>query len=138
MDALERRYAKWAADRGLVENAANRFEGRTWARDVAFTTGLGGSAPSPPEIVVNVELRVPAPVLLTRSDDGANGADERLALIREVLAITSAVRNVGVTSRFVRITFEPGTESDAFDAALEALEERLRMLTTGGEMPYRG
>ena len=37
----------------------------------------------------------------------------------------------------VRLTFEPGAEDEAFDTVLEALEERLRLLSGGSRAPYR-
>jgi hypothetical protein len=143
MNALERRYAAWARERRLTESS-HSFEGRVCARDVVVHTGLGGSSPSPPEIVVNVALAIDAPVLLTREDGDAvadrSSVDtvDPLALLRELLATNRAIRNIGVTPRFVRITFEPGTEAEAFDVALDALEERLRILRTEREAPYRG
>ena len=138
MDALARRYARWAAARGLdsLADERQRFEGRIVARDVVFRTGLGGSAPHPPDIVVLVELAIGQPVLLTRHEN--KPTTEIAKLLREVLGASEQIRNVGLTPSLVRITFEPGAEDDVFDAALEALEERLRLLTTGGQLPYRG
>jgi hypothetical protein len=147
MDALERRYARWASDHGLVaDESGHRFEGRMSMRDLVLTTGLGGSAPNPPDVVVSFEFAIDAPVLITRRDaasrlhvDMTAGVNEPERLLREVLGVSDQIRNVGLTPRFVRITFEPSVETDVFDAALEALEERLRLLSTGqGVVPYRG
>lgn len=137
MEALSRRYARWAGARGLDALAEDnhRFEGRILTRDIAFRTGLGGSAPHPPDIVVLVELAIEEPVLLTRRNDVASS--ELTKLMREVLDATKQLRNVGLTATLVRMTFEPGAEDDAFDAALEALEERLRLIGTAPQLPYR-
>ena len=135
MDALERRYARWAQGCGLVEKDMHRFEGRIAAREIVFTTGLGGSGPNPPQIVVVAALEVAAPMLLTRAD--ANVPETWLPF-RAVLDVIDQVRNVGLTPRFVRITFEPGVEDEVFDAALDALDERLRTLSVARDVPYRG
>lgn len=135
MDALERRYARWAQGCGLVEKDLHRFEGRVAAREIVFTTGLGGSAPNPPQILVVTALEVDAAMLLTRADANLS---ERWLAVREVLDVSDQVRNLGLTPRFVRITFEPGVEDQVFDAALDALDERLRTLGVARDVPYRG
>jgi hypothetical protein len=138
IEALTRRYAAWAASRGLAvaPGSAHRYSGRLRAWEVDFATGLGGSRPSPPEIVVFVALDIDVPVLLRRvpQDD----EPELLVALREVLATGADVRNIGVTSRLVRITFEPGTEAELFELAFDALDERLRVVTTNHAPPYRG
>ena len=74
-------------------------------------------------------------VLLTRR--GADATSELTKLMREVLDVTTTLRNIGLTPSLVRLTFEPGAEDEAFDTVLEALEERLRLLSGGSRAPYR-
>ena len=139
VQALALRYLRWATERGLTqaERTRHRFEGRILTRDVVFATGLGGSTPSPPQIIVSTALAVEAPVLLTRRREPP--PSKTTTLLREVLDATGeGVRNLGLTSRFVRITFNPEVEPELFDVALDAVEERLRLLTGAGDLPYRG
>ncbi|MBX3187366.1 MAG: hypothetical protein KF819_10145 [Labilithrix sp.] len=135
--ALELRYREWAERVGLSPTSARaRFEGRASGREIVFSTGLDGSAPRPPELVVRVTLGVQSAVLLTHPDDATQPVEHVLAEILERLLV---VRSVGVTSELVRLTFEPGAAPDDFDAARDALEERLRVLAapTNGQAPFR-
>ena len=137
--ALARRYRRWAREHGLTrsDSAGDRFEGRILNRDVVFTTWLGGSTPNPPEIVVSSALDVDVPVLLP-THGREPPRSKTISLLREVLDL-EGVYNLGLTSRFVRITFAPGTEPELLDGALDALEQRLRLLADPGEsgLPYR-
>jgi hypothetical protein len=137
VEALRRRYARWAAERRLVMTPENehRFAGRMRAHDVVFATGLGGSRPSPPEIVVFVDLDVPVPLLLRR--DASTEDSAVLDALRDVLEVGDEVRNLGVTASFVRITFEPGAEAELLELALDALDERLRLVAAHAAVPYR-
>jgi|GEM_PF-4549768 len=129
MDALDARYARWATRLGLRRSATRhyRFEGDIGGRHVVFSTGLGGSAPSAPDLVVRAALPVEAPLLIVAPEDGAD-REGVVAALAELLADErlTGLRSVGVTSSLVRLTFDPGSEPESIEAAREALEERLR------------
>ena len=136
VSALERRYVQWAGRRGLTETLATnrRFAGRIGTREVTFVTGLGGTSPLSPQIVVDVALDVRRSILLTGFEALESPAEETLA---EPLALDPYLRNVGLTKRYVRLTFETGTETAELDAVFDALEERLRVLEPRPGSAYR-
>lgn len=136
VSALERRYVQWATRRGLAESLATnrRFAGRIGTREVTFVTGLGGTSPLSPQIVVDIALDAPRSILLTGAEALESPVEEALA---ELLPLNPYLRNVGLTKKYVRLTFETGTETAELESVLDALEERLRALEPRVGSAYR-
>jgi len=144
--AVERRaraYEELAKARGLehagrVDAHGVHFRGVHRGRDTLFTTGvLPEDRPTYPELQVWTEaVPVVAPVLLTPTSSAAPCSPEIAALLGQ-----EDVHNVGVTDRFVRIRFEPGTPVTSIEHAWDALEVALAALereAIDGGAPYRG
>jgi hypothetical protein len=132
-------YARWADARKLrpIKRRGDAFRGAFHGRDVAFTTGLAGSAPLSPDLVVAVDLALDAPVLFRRDDEPTGPC---AAVPRAAFASTARLRAVGLTRHDVRLTFDKLAPSDALDTALEALDDVLRDLAAARAPadPYRG
>jgi len=129
MLAVAARYARWAQERKLSATRAGTFQGMFRGHEVAFSTGLAGSAPLSPDLVVTADVTIARPTLFRRGDDVAEAS-----VPRAVFDATEAARAVGVTARTIRVTFEKLASPDAFDRALDAIDAALQ--DQGN--PYRG
>jgi hypothetical protein len=150
--AIERRakaYAQLATARGLalplearVDAHGVHFRGVHRGREALFTTGiLVDDPPTCPELQIWTPLAaVGAPVLLTRSSSSSSSSSCPPGIA--ALLDEEDIHNVGVTDRFVRVRFEPGTPAALIARAWDALEEALAALErdaiSGGAGPYRG
>lgn len=153
-DAAVGTVAKAATARGLARSASNEAAkgavagGETAAGTIgkaAADTAAKGLAKSArnevaksPELQVWTEaVPVVAPVLLTPTSSSAVPCSPGIAALLD----EENVHDVGVTDRFVRIRFEPGTPVTRIEHAWDALEVALAALereAIDGGAPYRG
>lgn len=131
---LTQAYERWAKETQLIRAAEARgYRGRIAGRPVLVRPGLDGSAPIGTEAEITIEHDETATYLVTADRRTAEGAksdvgdtlvplfDERpLAPLRSI-----AVMPGGVRLRFSPLT-APETVHTAIDAAIAAIEERLR------------
>lgn len=132
-------YETWAEAHGLAWTDARGIEyaGTYRGRRTEMITGLVDTPlPRSPEILVRVALEgIEATTLLER------GADVRTA--PSLCALTSlldieGVRDVAVTSTFVRLRFDPFVETAVLDGALSAFDAALEsMAPCARATPYR-
>jgi hypothetical protein len=157
MAARAGEYEAWGRARGLEPSLDGRVDAQgthlrgTWrGRDVALTTGIvdDGSPKSPELLVWTGAIAVEAAVLLVRDDEGPTEAVAATSWARElgVVLEIDGVRDIGVTSRFVRVRFDAfvrpkvlAAGGDALGAALDAIEGAARKAQgeAGRERPYR-
>lgn len=130
IEPIQLLYAAWARRHHLERTDARGhvFAGIVAGREITFTTGLAGSAPLSPELLVDVDIPVDRPRLVRR------GGDDPIA--KPLLESSKKVRAVGLTKHLVRLTFEKLTDPAELDRALDALDETVRNLVPAE--PYRG
>jgi hypothetical protein len=153
--ARARDYEAWGRTRGLeparegrVDAHGAHFRGTRCGRDVALTTGIVDDGPpkSPELLVWTGAIAIDEAVLLIRGEEGPENAAARTSWARELRAVleVDGVRDIGVTSRFVRLRFDAfvapkvlGTGWDALDGALTAIEEDAAQHHALRTTPYR-
>jgi hypothetical protein len=145
MSARVRDYEAWAASRGLglVRETRSgphgaRFRGTRSGRAIELTTGLGEyGPPRSPELLVWTDAVAPEePVMLSR--DAARPATPWARELDLVLD-ADGVRDIGVTTRFVRVRFHAFVAPKALGRGWDALEGALATLSNAAkpDSPYR-
>ena len=151
-DARARAYETWALSRGLervLEDRVGvhgaRFRGTRCGRGIELSTGLGEyGLPRSPELLVYSSVLSPVEPLLISRDAAHRAAASATAWGRELSAVLEAegVRDVGVTTRFVRLSFEPFVSPKTLEDGWTALEDALAAISSesnaeGSALPYR-
>ncbi len=147
-----RAYETWAVSRGLelvledhVGGRGARFRGTRCGRAIELTTGLAEyGLPRSPELLLYSSALSPAePVLLSR-DAPLTGAASATGWGRELTAVldTEGVRDIGVTTSFVRLCFDPFVSPRTLEDGWAALEDALAAIASesnveGSALPYR-
>jgi len=154
VSARAREYEAWGATHGLellregrVDAHGAHFRGTRHGRDVALTTGIVDDGPpkSPELLVWTGAIAIEQAVLLVRDGEGRDEAVAATSWARELAVVLAVegVRDLGVTSRFVRVRFDAfvrpkvlGAGWDALDEALAVIEEAARR-EASRDPPYR-
>lgn len=131
-------YRKWAEAHGLgpTELRGAELAGNLRGRATEMVTGLYDTPlPKSPEILVRVALEgiIGSTLLERNAEQPENPTLRALAAVLEV----DGIRDIGVTSRFVRLRFDAFVETAAFEDALDAFEGVLRALAPADTSPYR-
>ena len=133
MAPMQLAYRAWATNHHLerTDGRGHVFAGLIAGRQITFTTGLAGSAPLSPELLVEVELPVTTPRLVRRLPRVED------SIATPLIEASKEVRAVGLTSKAVRVTFEKLAPSADLDLVLDVLDQEVRNLRAA-DVPYRG
>ena len=131
-ERVKRAFRAWA-QQNAFEHDERGYRGRILGRDVAVRHGLDGSSAVGAEAEITIEHDESAVFLFTpkrRSDPAAKSdVGEALVPLFDDPAL-GALRSIAVIKGGVRLGFNPLTEPDAIqaavDGAIRAVEERLR------------
>lgn len=145
-------YQTWAVSRGLelvledhVGGRGARFRGTRCGRAIELTTGLPEyGLPRSPELLLYSSALSPAEPLLLSSESPLPGAAAATEWGRQITAVldVEGVRDIGVTTRFVRLCFDPFVSPRTLEDGWAALESALAAIskaanTTEPSLPYR-
>ncbi len=140
---LVREFERWSAKHAMARDDESRgYRGKIAGREVLVRPGLDGSAPIGAEAEVRIEHDETAVFLVTstrRSDPRAKSdVGEALVPLFDDPGL-SELRSVAIIREGVRLRFAPLTDPEtihaAIDAAITAVEQRLRARIR--DDPYR-
>lgn len=148
MSARARDYEAWAVSRGLspdrderVGAHGARFRGTRSNRGIELTTGIGPfGPPGSPELLVWADAFAPdEPVVLSRQDTEHAAPATSWARELTVVLDVDGVRDIGVTTHFVRVRFDPFVSPKTMGHGWDVLEGALVAITNTADpgSPYR-